>query len=317
MPRSRSDPARGSEMPNRQTPKGPTPRSSRTSSSDSDPSHLRPINRNPRSVERRSPAKSEPLTQKKLGTRIADLESQLGAAQTELRILKDQLASTEEAKRLAEEQDNTSGDKQESQPETDVFEVLVETYDTKKPVRFDDELALKNEEISLLKSIIEEKDRELEITRNGNNAMIEKADELHSLMATYRSKEVVAGLKLGEVEKELEECKENENRIKEKIEAMEASKVTMEAEMKKMRVQTDQWRKAADAAAAMLSEVVMEKNGRKIITTGKFGSMEGKYRGGGGMYDADDEDEDDDDLEMDGKRKGWMFGDLWRKKGQK
>ncbi|KAF9611606.1 hypothetical protein IFM89_033610 [Coptis chinensis] len=44
------------------------------------------------------------LILKKLGTRVADLESQLGQAQEQLKKLKDQLASTEAAKREAQEE---------------------------------------------------------------------------------------------------------------------------------------------------------------------------------------------------------------------
>nr|XP_023905366.1 interactor of constitutive active ROPs 4-like [Quercus suber] len=100
MPRSR-----GTDKPLRQSPRGPNPL--RTSSSDSDSLHHRPItDRSPKLGDRRSPrgAQSDPVSQKKLGTRIADLESQLGQAQEELKILKDQLASAEAAKKEAQEE---------------------------------------------------------------------------------------------------------------------------------------------------------------------------------------------------------------------
>ncbi|KAL2331208.1 hypothetical protein Fmac_018789 [Flemingia macrophylla] len=100
MPRSR-----GSDLPQRQSPRGP--HQLRTSSSDSDPLHHRPIaDRSPKLGERRSPrgTQSEALNQKKLGTRIADLESQLGQAQEELKVLKDQLVSAEAAKKEAQDE---------------------------------------------------------------------------------------------------------------------------------------------------------------------------------------------------------------------
>ena len=96
---------RGTEMPQRQSPRGPHPL--RTSSSDSDPLHHRPTTeRSPKLADRRSPrsAQADSLSQKKLGTRIADLESQLGQAQQELKILKDQLVSAETAKKEAQEE---------------------------------------------------------------------------------------------------------------------------------------------------------------------------------------------------------------------
>ncbi|XP_039026514.1 interactor of constitutive active ROPs 4-like isoform X2 [Hibiscus syriacus] len=101
MPRSRS-----SEMPQRQSPQGT--HQVRSSSSDSDPLHHRLITgrSSPKVGDRRSPRgapQSDPLNQKKFGTRIADLESQLGQAQEELKNLKDQLASAEAAKKEAQE----------------------------------------------------------------------------------------------------------------------------------------------------------------------------------------------------------------------
>ncbi|KAK5803263.1 hypothetical protein PVK06_030907 [Gossypium arboreum] len=76
----------------------------RPSSFDSEPFHHRPITdrSSPKFGDYHSPkgaTQSDPLNQKKLGTRIADLESQLGQAQEELKNLKDQLASAETTKK--------------------------------------------------------------------------------------------------------------------------------------------------------------------------------------------------------------------------
>ncbi|THG19588.1 hypothetical protein TEA_029275 [Camellia sinensis var. sinensis] len=93
----------GSEMPQKQSSRGPL----RGSSSDSDPLHYRPVtDKSSKLGDRRSPrgAQSDLLNQKKLGTRIADLESQLGQAQEELKIMKEQLASAEASKKEAQKQ---------------------------------------------------------------------------------------------------------------------------------------------------------------------------------------------------------------------
>ncbi|PPR94551.1 hypothetical protein GOBAR_AA26113 [Gossypium barbadense] len=61
----------------------------------------------PKLRDHRSPrgaTQSDPLNQKKLGTRIADLESQLKQAQEELKNLKDRLASAEAAKKEAQQE---------------------------------------------------------------------------------------------------------------------------------------------------------------------------------------------------------------------
>jgi hypothetical protein len=97
---------RGSDLPQRQSPRGT--HALRTSSSDSDPSHHRPVTvRSPKLGDRRSSrggTQSETVNQKKLGTRIADLESQLGQAQQELKNLKYQLSSAEAEKKKAEDE---------------------------------------------------------------------------------------------------------------------------------------------------------------------------------------------------------------------
>ncbi|KAL3508845.1 hypothetical protein ACH5RR_028246 [Cinchona calisaya] len=152
MPRSS-----GSEMPQRRSPR---PSQLRTSSSDSSDHHRATTDRSPKlGGDRRSPRgpQPDPLNQKKLGTRIEDLESRLGQAQEELKNLKEQLVSAEGAKKAAQEQLEKKAKKsvapepveiqdenfsemqnqelkrgncgevsQENQQETDVFEVPVE-----------------------------------------------------------------------------------------------------------------------------------------------------------------------------------------------
>ncbi|XP_042060992.1 interactor of constitutive active ROPs 1-like isoform X1 [Salvia splendens] len=267
MPRSRA-----SEMPQRPYPRAP--HSLRTSSSsDSDPVH-------PRSrTTVRSPRLSEPLNQRKLGSRIADLETQLGQAQGELKCLKDQLASAEAAKTAAQELLNKKSrkpkkvvemeDKKESNEEfyDDVFEVPMEkaAVESKESLR-DETRALK------------EKSREAEVVGEENAKMKMEIEEL--------------SLKLKQVNEEVEKSRANVASMKEKVEASERGKVELEMEMKRLRVQTEQWRKAADAAAAVLAGEVDKQ-----------------------VYGSSPEDSDDG-----GKRRGSgikMFGDLWRKKGNK
>ncbi|PPS01122.1 hypothetical protein GOBAR_AA19544 [Gossypium barbadense] len=94
-------------MPQRQYPRGT--HQVRPSSSNSEPLHHRPIidRSSPKLGYRRSPrgaTQSDLLNQKKLGTHIVDLESQLRQAQEELKNLKDQLASAEAAKKKAQQE---------------------------------------------------------------------------------------------------------------------------------------------------------------------------------------------------------------------
>ncbi|OIT00282.1 PREDICTED: interactor of constitutive active ROPs 1-like [Nicotiana attenuata] len=384
MPRSR-----GSEMHQRQSPR--VPLQLRTSSSDSDPLHHRSVtDRSPKLGDRRSPrgAQSDPLNQRKLGTRIADLESQLGQAQDELKSLKGQLASAEAAKKAVQEQlekktkkptvaepeqiqetsnnnDNNNNNPtheipDDDQKETDVFEVPVEKVTLEPPPNVEishpsieedlkssnlspaetpaiakpvaeqekssvEELNLKDEEISSLKSKLEEKEKELQVFSQENEGLKKELNEKMLEISSVKAKEEETSLNLNQVTQELETSKNDAVNIQEKLEATEKAKEALENEMKKLRVQTEQWRKAADAAAAVLAGGV-EMNGRRLSE--RCGSMDkhygnvfepavggyGSYMGSPGLVD------DSDDVFGHGKRKGSgikKFGDLWRKKGQK
>ncbi|KAM1484035.1 hypothetical protein TB2_035273 [Malus domestica] len=371
----------------------PSPRGShqlRTSSSDSDPLHHRPItDRSPKlGGDRRSPrgTQSDPLNQKKIGTRLADLESQLGQAQEELKILKEQLASAEAAKKEAQEKlenktkkrvvtsepvmihethpplENQDSNKTDScssdevpddiQKETDVYEVPVEkvTVEPKvepsetdqveeetKPVVISDEppsnleaekltalrdLALKNDEINMLRAELEEKAKQLEVFGEENQGLKNQLNEAALNILSAQEKEKEMSLKLSQLEEELEASKANAGQLNATLQATEGSKEALEAEIKKMRVQTEQWRKAADAAAAVLAGGV-EMNGRISERCGSmdkhFGGVFEPSAGGYAGFVGSPADGLDDGFGS-GKRKGSgikMFGDLWKKKGQR
>lgn len=376
-------------MPQRQSPRGM--HQVRPSSSDSDPLHHRPITdrSSPKLGDRRSPRgapQSDPLNQKKLGTRIADLESQLGQAQEELKNLKDQLASAEAAKKEAQQElenktkkpkarepvevnekvspkktrdskklDCSIGDEvpEDNQQETDVFEVAVEKTAIEPKVEIEEvdqvdektkaieisnappteselekqffqDLALKNDEINMLKSKLEEKEKELVVFTQENKDLKKQLNEANLNISSAKAKEEEMALKLGQVGEELEASKTNTAQLKEELQSVEEQKGALEAEMKKLRVQTEQWRKAADAAAAILSGGV-EMNGR---ISNRCSSMDKHFNGvfetpaGGfaGYVGSPGLGDDIDDGLGSGKRKGSgikMFGDLWKKRSQK
>lgn len=364
-------------MPQRQSPRGA--HQLRTSSSDSDPLHHRPVaDRSPKLGDRRSPrgTQSETVNQKKLGTRIADLESQLGQAQQELKNLKDQLASAEAAKKEAQEElvkkaeksvekcssnKNANANAQEcnnkietksqdiivsddNEQETDVFEVPIEkmAIEFRKPeAELDketqlneaekpcvDETTLKDDEIASLKSSLEEKKKELDSLSNENENLKTQLNEAVSKVSASETKEEGMIFQLKKLSEELEASKGNEGKLNEKLKSVEEEKEGLESEMKKLRVQTEQWRKAADAAAAVLSgEYDNNMNGRIPERCGSMdkhfnGTFEtpvvGRYNGYVGSPGMVDEL---DDGFGGGKKKGSsgirMFGDLWKKKGQK
>ncbi|CAN4103045.1 unnamed protein product [Withania somnifera] len=363
MPRSR-----GSEVPQRQSPRGPS--QLRTSSSDSDPLHHRLVtDRSPKLGDRRSPrgAQSDPLNQRKLGTRISVLESQLvsfsrgcqKAAQEQLekKTKKPTIAEPEQIQETnSNNDDNNKNNPTHEIPdddevkETDVFEVQVEKVTVEHPPNVEishpstedglktaslspaelekpsfEELNLKDEEISSLKSKLEEKEKELQVFGQQNESLKKELNEKILEISSFKGKEDKTSLKLNQVIQDLETSKNDGVTLKEKLEATEKAKEALENEMKKLRVQTEQWRKAADAAAAVLAGGGVEMNRRRLPE--RCGSMDkhygnvfepvggyGSYMGSPGMGD------DSDDVFGNGKRKSSgikMFGDLWKKKGHK
>ncbi|KAK4374002.1 hypothetical protein RND71_004679 [Anisodus tanguticus] len=332
---------RGSDMPQqKQSPQVPLQLRTPTSSSD---------HKSPKLGERKSPrgTQSDPLNQKKLGTRIAHLDTQLGQAQEELKDLKDQLASVEAAKQAAQEQlektkkstvpePDEIQESDDNQQEIDVFEVpnveisqptnekitTLSLLEPEKPSA--EQLALKNEEISLLKAKLEEKEKEFKVFFQENENLKKELNEKTLEISSTKAKTEEMNLKFNQVTQELEATKNDASETNEKLEAAEKAKEELESEMKKLRVQTEQWRKAADAAAAVLAgEVEMNE----IRLSERCGSMDykrdgnvfeptvggyGCYMGSPGLID------DSDDGFGRVKRKGSgikKFGDLWRKKG--
>lgn len=301
--------------------------STRAPRSDSEPPpQHRPItdrSPHPKIGDRRSPR----TEQKKLGTRIAGLETQLQQAQGDLRLLKNQLASAQKQldkktiKPPVSIQDNRSSpsiDIQElnNEKETDVFQVPVEMVSDSK---FDEsqksdhievkvnlnDIAVKNEEICLLKLKNEEKEKKLEALGEENEVLKRELNEANVQLTSAMVKEQKLSMKLSETEKELTKSQIDVIQLTKKLKEVEEAKEAMESEMKKMRVQTEQWRKAADAAAAILGGGMEMNGGRRVSERcGVFDGFVGSPESG--------------DEFGNGKRKGSgirMFGDLWKKKG--
>ncbi|KAJ0257204.1 Interactor of constitutive active ROPs 1 [Hirschfeldia incana] len=340
MPRPRV-----SELSQRQAPK------LRTSSSTSDLSRPNRLINTDRSsklgADRRSPRsggpRSEPLGQKKLGGRISDLESQLGQAQEELRLLKEQLAHAEAVKKQAQDEihhdskskkptnpqglvegpayeadtidrDEIPGD---GQKETDVYEVPVEKIAVVKEEEAES-LVAKEDEINMLKAKLYDMEKEHESLGKENESLKSQLSDSAIKMCNVKANEDEMASKVSRIGEELAESRAKTAQLREKLESMEEAKDALEAEMKKLRVQTEQWRKAADAAAAVLSGE-FERD--------RSGSAERCFAGGlfdpnavVGFVEPPGMADDSDDGLGSGKRKSSgmkMFGELWKKRGQK
>lgn len=144
------------------------------------------------------------------------------------------------------------------------------------------------------------------------------ASEVAELKAklTEREKEIeVLSQEKTEMTKKAEEAMEQANKMEETMRVAVAAKEALEAEMRRLRIQTDQWRKAAEAAAAVLA------SGDCDMVPGRCGSMDKGFIGSGGnsgfnyAWDSPGVGEEDE-----GKRRSGsgmrMFGELWKKRGQ-
>uniref|UniRef100_J3L483 Interactor of constitutive active ROPs 1 n=1 Tax=Oryza brachyantha TaxID=4533 RepID=J3L483_ORYBR len=378
MPRSR-----GSELPQRASPRAPLHLKT-TACSEANGAHHRTVvdRSSPKLADRPSPR--SPLHEKKrAGTRVAELEAKLGKVQDELKKLREQLATAEAAKKDAqvalEEAKKRVGTKgspasvaaasprspatvavespekteqlkvadqpkaEESStnsPETDVFEVVrtesgdkenqsatvtedgeevscgikaalaekeLEEEETKKMIEEEsfDTTAIdvgekENPEVAELKAKLMAKDMEVAILP-ADNAELKK--QVAEAGEAAKKAEDSAAAKSSLVEQDLREKAAREARMSEQLKASEAAREALEGEMRRLRVQTEQWRKAAEAAAAVIG-----------------GDAHLVGHNGNGWGSPATMPDDCDDEGFGGKRKGAgirMLGDLWKKKGSK
>ncbi|KAK8504774.1 hypothetical protein V6N13_141701 [Hibiscus sabdariffa] len=121
--------------------------------------------------------------------------------------------------------------------------------------------------------------------------------------------ELKANLTAKETELNIEEADKSNRRaawVSEELDSAQAANTEMEAELRRIKVQADQWRKAAEAAAAMLTN-----NGKH---SEKSMSFDINYKTTIGWEDMEEEEDDSSK-----KKNGNMLkkiGVLW-KKGQK
>ncbi|GER45096.1 interactor of constitutive active rops 1 [Striga asiatica] len=290
---------------------------------------------------------SQPNTvnKKKLGSRIADLESQLGQAQDELKCLKYQLLPIDPTKKSAHEQldqkqPKKSPEKKTTPPPMDVYEVPVQNVAVElkmeppgqekeelkpKPMNpLPNELALSedDDELNKVKAKLDERDKELEILREENENMKTRLLE-KSLMISWAESEIEElTLKVSKFEQELEKSKTGAARMAERLEAAEKGKEELENEMKRVLVQSEQWRKAADEAANILAGESLETDGRRMMISNRCGSMNKQHYENAGFFGSPGFVDEADEGFGSGKKKGssgirMFVGDLWKKKGQK
>ncbi|CAA0411024.1 Interactor of constitutive active ROPs 3 [Arabidopsis thaliana] len=161
----------------------------------------------------------------------AELQSELKIAKSEIDELKARLMDKEtELQFISEERDNFSMKLMKNQKEIDI----------------EAELKKLREAIENLKADLMDKETELQIVSDENETL--KSD-IHKSETDVQD----AFLKLGIAMEEADKSSKKAVRVTEQLEATQASNSEMETELRKLKVQSNQWRKAAEAATAMLS----------------------------------------------------------------
>ncbi|KAK2999105.1 hypothetical protein RJ639_023158, partial [Escallonia herrerae] len=239
--------------------------------------------------------------------REAELEAELKKSKVFIEELKSNLMDKEtELQGICEENEdlnirleNTLSSQREPELEND-FKKSKEDVEILKANLMDKETELQNilEENRMLKQEIRSKDI------NGGKVN----DEVISELEAARTAEREALMKLGYMMEEADNSNRRVTRVSEQLEAAQMANSEIEAELRRVKVQSDQWRKAAEAAAAMLST---GNNGKFIERTG---SLDSNYSPISGKISSPySEDMDDDYLK---KKNGNMLkriGVLWKK----
>ncbi|KAG4198259.1 hypothetical protein ERO13_A05G075000v2 [Gossypium hirsutum] len=131
-------------------------------------------------------------------------------------------------------------------------------------------------------------------------------DKVAAELELTRAAKQEAIMKLGLAMEEADKNNRKATRVAEQLEAAQAANSEMAAELRRLKVQTEQWRKAAELAAALLSA---GNNGKKFIE--RTGSLDSNYNPK--ISSSYTEDMDDDLLN---KKNGNMLkkiGILWKK----
>ncbi|XP_027347709.1 interactor of constitutive active ROPs 3-like [Abrus precatorius] len=186
------------------------------------------------------------------GERECELEAELNRNKADIEELKANLMDKEtELQGIVEENENLSLKLEKSMLSQNEHELRKEIKRLEEHVA---ELkADMMDKETTLQSISEENEMlKLEINKrfsDGGKVREEVAAEVEGAKAAKRE----AIMKLGIVLEEADRSNKKAARVVEQLEAAQGANLEMEAELRRLKVQSDQWRKAAEAAAAMLS----------------------------------------------------------------
>lgn len=221
------------------------------------------------------------------------LEADLEKSKVELEDLKAKLIEKEEKLQNVSEENKNLNEKLEKTELT-----------TDEDKNSEDVMEVKRLEADLeeLKRVMNERETELKNITEENEKLMKEKDQV-------AEGEREAVMKLGYLTEEAEKSGRKVVRVTEQLDLAQAANAEMEAELRRLKVQSDQWRKAAEAAAAMLSG---GNNGKFVERTGSLDS----HTIGGKLNSPFSEDMEDESPK---KKNGNMLRKIGvlLKKGQK
>ncbi|KAG2670315.1 hypothetical protein I3843_14G078300 [Carya illinoinensis] len=170
-----------------------------------------------------------------------------------------------------------------------------------KEYELEKDLKKLNEHIADLRANLMDKETELQSIMEENEMMkleINKRemsranvnDEVIAEVEAAKSAEREAFVKLGVVMEEADKSNRTAAMVTEQLEAAQSANSEMQGELRRLKVQSDQWRKAAEAAAAILSA---GNNGKVMERTG---SLDSNYNLVAGKFTSPYSEETEDDL---------------------
>ncbi|XP_038905086.1 interactor of constitutive active ROPs 3-like [Benincasa hispida] len=200
-------------------------------------------------------------------------------------------ADMEELKsRLLEKEKEVDGSTEENK----ALKIKIEKIEMERKSELAMELKKFETDTVELKTRLLEKETELQSTTQENDALkmeiekikmeTNKINDAVSLAETTKAAEQEALMKLEHAREEADNSNRRAARVAEQLDAAQAANSEMEAELRRLKVQADQWRKAAEAAAAILST----GNNGKIVD--RIVSLENNYPLGS-PYSEDLDDE--------------------------
>lgn len=266
------------------------------------------------------------FAQSKCSAKAADLATKLSIAREELEKLRDRLDSAEVAKEDAEHalekakkqvcsaavrnpqvEEPRQSLEQESKPSDDGISMENKLEEQRNHGELHESAVIME-----LKAMILEKDKKVEILLKENMIFKRKSEEeAMKLSAAARAKEEELEAKIDSIEAELKESKARGGQLAALLAATEGEKETVEVEMRRMRVQMEQWRKAAEAATALLATgeggFMVEMGGRRCRLVDKH------LDGWGSLAEMGEEEGGRGWRKMAGMQ---VLGEMWKKRMQ-